>query len=322
MTLRDVIAEATARLAAADVPSPRHDAEVLAAHVLGVGRGELLLQPDPSDSFGPAYAALVDRRARREPLQHITGEAHFRRITLQVGPGVFIPRPETELTAGVAIDAALAVLQGGGTPVVADLYAGSGAIAISVATEVPGATVHAVEADDDAVPWLRRNIADWTADAKSARTVLAAESIVTAPAAEAPFAGSATEPIHSRLVAHHADVDGCEAGVLRPLIGTIDIVVANPPYVPLGAHIRDPEVVEHDPAAALWSGDDGLDAMRVLEWTAARLLRPGGTVIAEHADVQGEAAPAVFTATGQWTDVADHHDLTGRPRYLTATRSS
>jgi release factor glutamine methyltransferase len=321
VTLRDVIVEATARLAAAGVASARHDAEVLASHLLGVGRGELPLQPDPGDSFGRAYTALVDRRAQREPLQHITGEAHFRHITLRVGQGVFVPRPETELTAGVAIDAARAVLRHGAAPVVVDLYAGSGAIAISVASEVPGAIVHAVEASDHAEPWLRRNVADWTADARAARTARAAETTASAPAALAPFVGSATEPIRGRLVAHHADVDGCEAGVLRSLVGDVDIVVANPPYVPLGADIRDPEVVEHDPAAALWSGADGLDAMRVLERTAARLLRPGGTVIAEHADVQGEAAPAVFLATGHWTDVADHHDLTGRPRYLTASLS-
>jgi release factor glutamine methyltransferase len=278
--LRTLIAEAAARLAAAGVPSPRHDAEVLAAHVLGISRGELSLQPAPDESTAARYAGLVDRRAKREPLQHITGTAPFRHLTLQVGPGVFIPRPETELVAGVAVDAARLVRSAGRTPVVADLYAGSGAIALSVATEVPGADVHAVEADEAAVGWLRRNMAS----------------------------------LDVEVTVHHADVDGC----LSALTGQVDVVAANPPYVPAGARIRDPEVAAHDPAAALWAGADGLAAFRVLERTAARLLLPGGLVVAEHADVQGESAPAVFTATARWAQVADHLDLTGRPRYLTA----
>jgi release factor glutamine methyltransferase len=282
MGLRELIAGAADRLAAAGVPSPRHDAEALAAHLLGVTRGDLLLQPDPADTFAAEYDAAVRRRAGREPLQHITGVAHFRHITLRVGPGVFIPRPETELVAGVAIDAARTVAQTGRTPVVADLFAGSGAIALSVADEVPSAEVHAVEADDRAATWSRRNA------------------------------------VGTNVSVHHVDVDGC----LSDLGGRVDVVVANPPYVPTGATIRDPEVAAHDPAAALWSGADGLDATRVLERTAARLLRPGGLVIAEHADVQGEAAPAVFDATGRWADVTDHRDLNDRPRYLTATPSS
>lgn len=282
MTLRELVAEGAARLTAAGVPSPRHDAEALAAHLLGVGRAELLLQPVPDESFALRYAELVGRRASREPLQHITGVAHFRHVTLEVGPGVFVPRPETELTAGTAIEAAHAVLRSGRTPVVADLYAGSGPIALSLAEEVPGAEVHAVEADDAAVGWLRRNVA--------AR--------------------------HSSVSVQHANVDGCLAG----FDGRFDVVAANPPYVPTGARIRDPEVAAHDPAAALWAGADGLAAFRVLERTAARLLCPGGMVVAEHADAQGEWAPGVFAATGRWDELTDHADLTGRPRYLTARR--
>ena len=86
--------------------------------------------------------------------------------------------------------------------------------------------------------------------------------------------------------------------------------------------IRDPEVAAHDPALALWSGDDGLDAVRVVEQVAARLLKPGGTVVVEHADLQGESAPAVFAATGRWADVRDHQDLARRDRYLTAIRTT
>jgi release factor glutamine methyltransferase len=264
--------------------------------MLGVRRGDLTLLPDPVDDVAARYRELVTRRAGREPLQHITGETHFRHVTLRVGPGVFVPRPETELTAGVAIDAANAVLARGDVAIVADLYAGSGAIAISVAEEAPGAIVHAVEAEDDAARWLARNVDSWLASHNDA-----------------------ADSSSGRLIAHHADVDGCESGALRDVTGQIHVVVANPPYVPVGARIRDPEVVAHDPAPALWSGEDGLDAMRVLEQTGARLLRPGGLLVAEHADVQGAAAPAVFEATGRWRDVADHRDLTGRPRYLTAT---
>jgi release factor glutamine methyltransferase len=102
------------------------------------------------------------------------------------------------------------------------------------------------------------------------------------------------------------------------LDGTVDVVVSNPPYIPLGAVIRDPEVAAHDPALALWSGADGLDAMRVLEHVAHRLLRPGGVVVAEHADLQGESAPEVFRTAGRWVDVRDHRDLANRDRYLTA----
>jgi release factor glutamine methyltransferase len=164
---------------------------------------------------------------------------------------------------------------------VVDLCTGSGAIALSVADEVPDAQVHAVELSPDAHRWAARNLA-----------------------------GSGVELRLGDMGEAFGDLDG-----------TVDVVVSNPPYIPLGADIRDPEVAEHDPALALWSGDDGLDAMRVLERAAARLLVPGGLLVAEHADLQGETAPAVFTATGRWHDVADHPDLAGRPRYVTARRA-
>jgi release factor glutamine methyltransferase len=273
VNLRAAVTAATERLARAGVPSAQHDAEALAAHVLGIDRKDIF---EYNAVDGSAYDALVDRRVAREPLQHLTSKAAFRHIELTVGPGVFVPRPETEITAGAAIDHARRL----GHPVVVDLYAGSGAIALAVADEVPGADIHAVESDDAAIAWLRRNAAD------------------------------------SAVTVHHADVDGC----LPELSGMVDIVVANPPYIPVGSQIRDPEVAAHDPAAALWSGPDGLDAMRVLEVNAARLLRPGGMVVAEHADTQGVAAPAVFAGTNRWLDVADHTDLTGRPRYFTARR--
>ncbi|PZF85782.1 peptide chain release factor N(5)-glutamine methyltransferase [Jiangella anatolica] len=285
MTLREQLREATGRLAAAEVPSPRHDAEALAAHVLGVERGALLAQPEPDGTFATRFEELVRRRAGREPLQHLTGRAPFRHLTLQVGPGVFIPRPETELTAGAAVDEAKAVVAAGRVPVVVDLFAGSGAIAISVATEVRPVMVHAVEREDDAVAWLRRNAAG------------------------------------NSVIVHRDDVAQVTQRSLSMLLGQVDIVAANPPYIPADATIRDPEVAEYDPPAALWSGADGLDAMRVLAGVGAALLRPGGLLVAEHADVQGEAAPEVFRRHGSWTEVADHLDLAGRPRYVTARRA-
>jgi len=272
--VRQAVRRATKVLAAADVPSPRHDAEALAAHVLGVTRGGLVRHETLDVA---AFDALVARRAARVPLQHLTGRAAFRHIEVEVGPGVFVPRPETEVTTGAAIEVARMLDR----PLVVDLYAGSGAMALAVADEVPDAEVHAVEAEDSAIAWLRRNVAG------------------------------------TRVVAHHADVGRC----LLELTGTVDVVVANPPYVPLGAEVRDPEVAMHDPAVALWSGPDGLDAMRVLERTAARLLRPGGYLFAEHADVQGLSAPSLFADPARWEDVSDHADLAGRPRYLSARRT-
>ncbi len=273
-SLRAAVAEAAATLAAAGVPSARHDAEVLAAHSLGVGRRDLWRH----DAVGAGFAALVIRRAAREPLQHITGVAPFRYLDLLVGPGVFVPRPETE----VVVDAVLARMAGLPRPRVVDLGTGSGAIALAVATEAPASEVLAVEADPGAHVWAARNCA-----------------------------GSAVE---LRL--------GDMAEACHDLDGTVDVVVSNPPYIPLGAVVRDPEVVRHDPAVALWSGADGLDAIRVVERVAARLLRAGGSVVVEHADLQGESAPAVFAGAGCWAEVRDHQDLAGRDRFVTAVRAT
>jgi len=208
-------------------------------------------------------------------LQHLTGTAAFRYIELAVGPGVFVPRPETELLAGWAIEAAQALDQ----PVVVDLCTGSGAIALAVATEVPKARVHAVEIDERAHAWAARNLA-----------------------------GSGVDLRLGDMATAFGDLDG-----------TVDVVACNPPYIPLDAFESvAPEVRDHDPASALFSGDDGLDALRVLEKVAARLLAPEGVVGAEHADVQGKAAQALFATTGRWRQVTDHPDLAGRDRYLTA----
>ena len=266
---------AAERLRAAGVASPERDADLLLAHVLEVPLGRLALVDSVGEPEAGEYDALVARRAGREPLQHLTGTAAFRHVELQVGPGVFVPRPETELLAGWAIEAAGRLPE----PVVVDLCTGSGAIARAVAHEVPHARVHAVELDEAAHSWAVRNLAGTGVDLR------------------------------------HGDM-GCAFGELA---GLVDVVVCNPPYIPLEAWESVAlEARDHDPHLALFSGQDGLDALRVLERRAAVLLRPGGVVGAEHADVQGEAAPALFAAAGRWAEVADHRDLAGRPRFVTA----
>lgn len=258
------------------MPSPRHDAEIIAAHVLGCSRSGLLTRTEIDLE---SYEPLITRRAGREPLQHLTGLAYFRHLELSVGPGVFLPRPETEVLAGWVIDR----LRDGSAsrPLVVDLCTGSGAVALAVATEVTGAQVHAVELDEAAHAWAMRNLAD-----------------------------SGVRLVQGDLVDAFGELDG-----------TVDVVVANPPYIPFDAwESVDPEVRDHDPAAALWAEGDGLSVIRQVERTAARLLRAGGVVAVEHADVQAETAPAVFTATGAWHEVRDHPDLAGRSRFVTATR--
>ena len=266
----------------AGVESPGFDAAELLAHVLGTTRSQLVLVDDGdalSPEQGAAYDALVARRAAREPLQHLTGAAAFRHVELAVGPGVFVPRPETELLAGWGIEQAQAVLGVGRVPVVVDLCTGSGAVALSVADELPAAQVHAVELAEAAHEWATRNLAGSGVDLR------------------------------------HGDM----AGAFHDLDGAVDVVLCNPPYIPLDAYESvAPEARDHDPDLALFSGQDGLEALRVVEQVAARLLRPGGVVGAEHADVQGTSAPAVFVGSGRWYDVRDHPDLAGRSRFVTA----
>lgn len=274
---RALVAAAAARLEAAGVDSPVNDAEILLVHVLGIRRGDLVLATAVPQTDAARFEELVGRRAQRVPLQHLTGTTGFRYVDLAVGPGVFTPRPETELLAGWAVEAARLVADR--TPIIVDLCTGSGAIAASIAHELPAAEVHAVELDPDAVAWAERNL------------------------------------LHTGVGLRQGDM----ADAFPELDGTVDVVVCNPPYVPLTAYEGvNQEAREHDPALALFSGEDGLDAMRVLERVAARLLRSGGVVGAEHADLQGASAPGVFAASGRWADVRDHLDLAGRPRYLTA----
>ena len=259
------------------------DAELLLCAVLGVDRSALFTLGDLTDEQADRFSGLVEERAARVPLQHLTGTAPFRHVELAVGPGVFVPRPETELIAGWVLDRITGLVE----PTVVDLGTGSGAIALSVAHEHPGARVVAVERDADAIEWTRHNAATRAAAGDTPVEVLA---------------GDMTDPT-----------------LLTGLDGAVDVVVSNPPYVPDGARLPR-EVADHDPPLALWGGPDGLDVVRGLLVTAARLLRPGGWLGIEHADQQGASLPALVRAHGGWTEVLDHLDLAGRPRYTTAQR--
>ncbi|MEH0828170.1 MULTISPECIES: peptide chain release factor N(5)-glutamine methyltransferase [unclassified Micromonospora] len=279
------VARAARALAAAGVPSARAEAELLAAYVLDVPRGRLALADGFTAAQRARFEALVARRAEREPLQHLTGRAGFRHLELAVGPGVFVPRPETELLAGWGIEAA----RTRPVPLVVDLCSGSGAIALAVAQEVPRARVVAVERSPAALEWLRRNAADRAAAGDRPVEVVAAD--VTDPE------------------------------LLAALVGEVDVLLCNPPYVPRAVAVP-PEVAGHDPDEAVFGGADGLSVIRPVLARAARLLRPGGALGVEHDDTHGAAVPALLAADGRYAEVTEHRDLVGRPRFATASRRS
>jgi release factor glutamine methyltransferase len=277
--LSAAVGAAAARLAVAGVASPRHDAEELAAHLLGIRRSALLTV-DSIDAA--AYEALVARREQREPLQHLTGVAGFRYLELQVGPGALVPRPETELVAGEAIAFALAVRAQGRPPVVVDLGTGTGAIALAVASEVPGSVVHAVEPDPAALAWAARNV----------------------------------EATGHPVTLHQSTA----ADALPELDGRVDVVVSNPPYLPEGTEVA--AEVGHDPQLALWGGPDGLRVIREVIAAAGRLLRPGGALVVEHDQRHAAEVLSLLVLSTSWTGELTHLDLTGRQRFATARRTS
>lgn len=284
MLIDELLQRATTVLEGAGIRNARVDAELLVGHVLGLSRGGVQAKAVTgaalSSDDSVTISGLVERRAAREPLQHITGTAAFRQLELAVGPGVFVPRPETETVVQFAIDALAATASP--QPVAVDLGTGSGAIALAMATEVPHARVYGVEVSPRAYVWTRQNF----------RTVGAANAT----------------PVFVDL-----------ADALPELDGTVDVVISNPPYIPLGAVPRDPEVRLFDPEIALYGGEDGLDIVRQVSTTAQRLLRRGGTLVLEHGEVQSADIAALLAADG-WTAIAHHRDLLGRDRATTALR--
>ncbi len=279
MLLSDLIARGKSDFEAAGIESSLVDSELIVAHVLGLSRGELQSKVIMGESVEDSLQIdeLFARRAAREPLQHLTGEAYFRNLTLKVGKGVFVPRPETELLTQLALDAAAKFEN----PTVIDLCAGSGAIGIAIATELASAKVFAVEKSEDAFGY--------------------------------------TEANYAALAPHATVILGDASDAFQELNGQVQVVVSNPPYIPAEMVPIYPEVALHDPALALYSGDDGLDLIRVISKRALELLVPGGTVAMEHADMQSEAVVQLLLADG-WREVVDHKDFNGRPRAVTAIK--
>ncbi len=273
--LRHVIDAAAVALAEAGVESPRIDAELLAAHAAATDRGRLAFA-DTGPEFFERFDELVAQRAKRVPLQHLTGTAPFGPVTVHVGPGVFIPRPETESLLEWAVGQPLSQ-----RPIIVDLCTGSGALAVALSKYRPDARVIAVDDSEDALAYARRNTA-----------------------------GAPVELIQA---------DVTQAGLLAELDGQVDLLVANPPYIPDGAAL-EPEVAEHDPPHALFAGVDGMAVIDRIVELAARLLRDGARCGVEHDDTTSARTVEAFTRTERFVDVTARHDLTGRPRFVTAGR--
>lgn len=260
---------AIASLAEAGVPDAAVDTDLLIGFVWKMSRGEVAakvhsagtlpaVDGSAAEELERAFRAMVVRRAAREPLQHILGVAWFRNLELEVGPGVFVPRPETEMLAEHAIESLRAAAHP--EPIAVDLGTGSGAIALALATEVPHARVYAVEKSPDAAPWTRRNIARYNDCVEL--------------------------------------VEGDLADALPELNGTVSVIASNPPYIPAAAVPRDPEVRLFDPEMALYGGEDGLDIVRILSRTALRLGHSGALLILEHGELQGADIRAILAADG------------------------
>ncbi len=277
MRLRQAIDAAAAALAEAGIDSARVDAEELAAHLAGTDRGRLALIDPSDDEFFGRYHDVVTARSRRVPLQHLIGTAAFGPLTLQVGPGVFIPRPETESLLEWATAQRLAA-----RPMIVDLCTGSGALAIALSRHWPAARVVGVDDSAAALRYARRNT-------RGTRAELLCADI--------------TKP-----------------GLLTELDDSVDLVVANPPYIPDGA-VLEPEVAQYDPDHALFGGPDGMTVVNAVVGLACRWLRPGGLLAVEHDDSTSSATVELVCSTGVFGDVTARRDLAGRPRFVTARRT-
>lgn len=275
----DLVREQAALLREAGFDQADADARILLAHVLKVDRSALLTREEVSDEDVDTFRELVETRRHGTPVQHITGTAPFRYTEVEVGPGVLIPRPESESMAGWAIEQ----LRARDSRVVVELCAGSGAISKAISTELDNTDVYANELDDDAYHFLVQNL-NW-----------------------------------SPVVCAQGDM----ADAFPALDGTVDLVIANPPYIsPADFDDLPADVREHDPKVALVAEDDGLAAIRVVVDSAARLLKRGGILVCEHGETQADAVAQILADQGEFTDVVDHLDLTDRPRFVSAVRGA
>lgn len=276
-TLRRAIDSAATALSAAGIDSARVDAEELAAHAAGTDRGRLALLDRVDDEFVTRYRTLIAARRSRVPLQHLTGTAAFGPVTLRVGPGVFVPRPETEAVLAWAIGQPL-----GPRPVIVDLCTGSAALALALARHFPAARVIGIDDSEAALGYARHNCA-----------------------------GTAVQLVRADVTA---------PGLLPDLDGAVDLVVANPPYIPDGA-VLDPEVADHDPPHALFGGADGMAVIAAVVALAGRWLVPGGRLAVEHDDTTSADTVQLVSGTALFDEVTARPDLAGRPRFVTATRT-
>jgi release factor glutamine methyltransferase len=283
MNVREILKDAKAQLALSEIDNV--DAEILLAHVIGISRMDLhnplvlertLDAIDDKNVLLETFHNLLARRILHEPLQYITGSAYFRNLELKVGPGVLVPRPESELLVG----AVLTHIANLPAPVsVIDLGSGSGALALAIATEAANSRVIAVEKSDEALVWLKKNV----------------EAIVE----------------DLRIV--HSDVKDALLGI------KCDVVIANPPYIETESDLpRD--VVEHEPAIALFGGKDGMDAPREFISAASRLLKSGGLLAIEHNEIQGTLIANELAR--DFDEIRLHEDLVGRPRWTSAIRKN
>lgn len=283
MKLRELIAHAGQKFSEVGIDSALTDAENLAAHFLGLSWGELqsklLLDEEISEEQAFPIITAYARRMQREPLQHITELAYFRGLELSVGLGVFVPRPETEIVAGLAIDHLKDYPKA--NPIAVDLGAGSGAIGLALQQEVPHSRVFAVEKSEAAFPFTLKNF----------------ERYATSEQLRLGDLADAFEDLNSQ----------------------VSVVISNPPYIPLSALPRDPEVARYDPAMALYGGVDGLEIIRQVSRTAMRLLHSDGFLIIEHSDEQSAAVVELLLADG-WRSVTPHRDLTHRDRAVSARK--
>jgi len=288
-TYQQALPRGSTALADVGIDSARTETELLLAHACGITRTELkrriVIGLTMDDAEAATFAKLIEKRANHIPLQHLIGTAPFRYLDLKVGPGVFIPRPETEVVAGYAINWLKNEQHKNdpAQPIAVDLCTGTGAIAIAIATECPGAKVYAVELNEPAYQWAAQNINTYAPEIKL--------------------------------------INGDALTALPKLNGQVDLVISNPPYLAPHELPNQPEVHRHDPPMALYGqGPDGITVPTGVAQTAARLLKPGGLLVMEHGDHQAAALLAIVQQL-PFTKVQSHRDLTNRDRFVTAIRA-